>query len=315
MAEFDEAARDVAWVAPEGTVTHADEPIPPQMEFFAAPPTEIGELVSAFSTLRTDKDAWNPTVRMIIALVIALLLWGGTWFALKAMDPGNDVVGNILGGILGLLGLALVYYVTSFKQSCSFVGKQGVARYTLRGSREAEPKEELFEFTEATDLYTGQTRHYYNGVYTGTQYFYRWENAQGRKVFNLQGTFNSQAGTPKTHDPYYFAMNAEYAWSNHLLDSLQAELDKHGSVEFKVNKRDAVRVGPGFMEFCFGTNEERVDGEALKHISIGGGTFSFKTADAKWFSRKGKFSFNYASMANARLFLLVLHSLLGVTFE
>jgi hypothetical protein len=152
-------------------------------------------------------------------------------------------------------------------------------------------------------------------VYTGTNYFFRWEDADGRKLLNLSGTFRSEKGEPEPDDPFYFAQGGEIAWSIYLLDALQKELEKHGSVEFKVNKRDAVRVGPGFMEFAFSGKEQRVDGEQLKHISIGGGTFSFKTADAKWFSSKGKFNFDYSRMSNARCFLLVLESLLGVTFE
>ncbi|MCA9080567.1 MAG: hypothetical protein KDA58_08405 [Planctomycetaceae bacterium] len=304
-----------SWKPPRELLTHADERIPPEMDFFAGPPTEIGELLSAYSTLTSDKQPMGATPRMVVALITALGLWAGTYFAMTSLAPDNAVVGNVLGGVIALIGLALVYYFTRFQHTCSFVGKEGLARYTLKGGREADPQEELFPFADAVDLFTGQTRHYYNGVYTGTQYFYRWENANGKKVYQLQGQFNSEQGTPKGKDPYHFALSGEISWSNFLLDALQAELEKHGSVEFKVNKNDAVRVGPGFMEFRIKGKEERVEGEALNHISIGGGTFSFKTSDAKWYSSKGKFGFDYSKMANARLFLLVLHSLLGVSFE
>jgi hypothetical protein len=138
---------------------------------------------------------------------------------------------------------------------------------------------------------------------------------RGHDALKLSGQYSSQKGTPKGKDPYHFASGGEIAWSEFLLDALQTELERNGFVEFRVNKNDAVRVGPGFMEFLFGGKQERVEGEALKHISISGGQFSFKTGDAKWYSGKGKFSFSYANMSNARLFLVVLNSLLGVTFE
>ncbi len=314
MADF-EQDRDAGWEPPPEIKTHAEVAVPVEMDFFISPPAEIGELLSVYSTLTHNKEPMGATPRMVIAMVVAIAVWLGTWLGLSAMDPMNGNFGHVLGGILGLIGFWIVYLVTSFKHTCTFVGTKGLARYTIKGSREAEPTEELLEFDHVTDLFTGQTRHYTNGAYTGTHYFFRWDGPDGKHRLHLTGTFHSEPGNPVAKDPYHFAQAGEIAWSIHLLDQLQADLDKHGSVEFRVNRNDAVRVGIGFMEFCFGNGEERLDGEELQHISIAGGTFSFKTADAKWYSSKGKFSFNYANMANARCFLLVLNNLLGITFN
>ncbi|MCB9949829.1 MAG: hypothetical protein H6824_02475 [Planctomycetaceae bacterium] len=312
MADFDDDY--TGWEPPEDLKQHADISIPREMDFFVEPPPEIGELLSAHSTLTVGKEPMAPTPRLVIGLVVAIVLWLGLWGIMYSVDPSNGGLGHILGGALGLIGFGITYAVTGFKHICTFVGKLGMARYTIKGSREAEPIEELLEFDQAVDLFTGLTRHYTNGVYTGTNYFFRWEGRDGRSLLNLTGTFHSQDGNPVPKDPYHFAQGGEIAWSIYLLDQLQDELDKHGSVEFKVNRNDAVRVGPGFMEFAFGSKQERLEGDELKHISIAGGTFTFKSADARWYSSKGHFSFNYANMANARCFILVLDHLLGVRF-
>ena len=307
--------RAPAWQAPAEVTTLAGAPVPPEMDFFVPPPPEIGEVVAVYSTLSQNKEPVSPMTRLIICLMNGFVFWLLPSLVVAWLAPRETVAAIIIGAIIGMIALTIAVYYTRFKHSCSYVGKQGMARYTVSGSRDAMPKQLLLEFRYASDLYTGQTRNYYNGVYTGTNYFFKWTDNQGRVLLNLAGRYSSQQGTPKATDPYYFASVGEIAWSEYLLDALQAELEKNGSVEFKVNKHDAVRVGPGFMEFLFGGKQQRVDGEALKHISINGGQFSFKTSEAKWYSGKGKFNFSYQSMANARLFLLVIHSLLGVRFD
>lgn len=46
----------------------------------------------------------------------------------------------------------------------------------------------------------------------------------------------------------------------------------------------------------------------------GQGQFHIHHKDARWFSSKGKFNFSYATMANARLFLLAMEKLTGYRF-
>lgn len=46
-----------------------------------------------------------------------------------------------------------------------------------------------------------------------------------------------------------------------------------------------------------------------------GGEFSFKYKDARWYSREGKYKFPYASIANAKVFLLACDKLLGCQFS
>ena len=55
--------------------------------------------------------------------------------------------------------------------------------------------------------------------------------------------------------------------------------------------------------------------EDFGDVKIAEGTFTFKHRDARWFSGKGKFSFSYGSVGNARLLLICLEELAGVSFS
>lgn len=294
---------------------HSGDPQPPLADFFRPPPAEIGRLMTAETTLTTEKHPMALGARWI--LIGGLML--GTYFGLKSLfsmgvaqvGPALDITCAGAGLLLGFI----TWLMTRFKHTCSYVGHDGVVRYRISGSRDSQPREELFLFNQARYLHTAETHNYYNGVYTGTTYDFRWTDEGKQRMFRLNGSYRSKHGTPKPKDPYHFAKMAEIAWSMFLLEAAQAELESKGFVEFIVNRKDIIRVGPGFMEFLFKGKTERVPVSEMKDISINAGWFSFKTNEARMFSSKGKFSFQYGQMGNARLFLLCLDTLAGIRFS
>ena len=92
-------------------------------------------------------------------------------------------------------------------------------------------------------------------------------------------------------------------------------MEQQGFLQFNLSKNDFVRVGPGVLEFAMKGELSRVTAADIKSLNLGQGTFTIKTHEAKWFGSKGKFSFSYATMANARLFLIALERLLGYRVE
>ena len=314
----DDLLDDLDEVAPEtipvGVPRHAGVPLAPESDFFVTPPPEIGRLISAETTLTTEKHPASPGARwLLIGGMMTGVYFGLNWL----LSFGNlqaDIAVQIMNASLGALTGLIAWFVTRFKHSCSYVGHDGIARYRISGSRGAQPREELFLFHQARLLRSSETDQYYNGVYTGTAYDYRWTDADNQKVFRLNGSYRSKQRNPKPKDPYHFAKMAEIAWSMYLLDATQAELESKGYVEFVVNRKDVVRVGLGFMEFHFMGKTERVPVNEMKDIAINAGWFSFKTSEARMFSSKGKFSFQYGQMGNARLFLLCLDKLAGIQF-
>jgi hypothetical protein len=303
------------WDPPADVRLHNGAAVPDDMDFFTPPPDEIGTVATAQSTLKTYKREMTTLSTALVRLGFAGAVAGGGYYLGQALGPGAEPMIGVLTGLGGFLGLLIGWAMTSFKHLCSYCGEHGVTEYTIKGSRQNEPKQRRLLFQDAMDLRTSQTRHYTNGIYTSTQYSFQWVDADGKKLLTLSGSYRSQAGTPKVDSPFWFASAAERLWNGHVADRMQAELDKNGFVEFRVNKKDRVRVGPGFMEFEFGGRTDRVTPADIKDLSISGGTFVIKTKEARWFSSKGKFSFNYGAMSNAQMFVFSLQQLMGYTFN
>jgi len=311
--------RDGQGWQPQGEVyTHDGEPIPGEMDFFAPPPPQIGEVRSAYSTAVLGKEPMSGGARLGLTLGLMFATVAALWL-LGLMIFNNAGEAAVLGiGVGGPVSLGVglfVWLMTRYKARCDYVGGLGMARYTAKRSRDQVAKEELFTFDQAVDLFTAETRNFYNGVYTGTSYDFRWCDENGKNAFRCKGTYHSKEGTPKSKDPYWFAKSGELAWNAFLIEAMADELDRDGSVLFKVNKRDWVRVGPGFFIFCFKGDEQRIDVDQIADLQINQGTFLIKTPDARWFSGKGKFGFQYGQMANAQLFLHCLEHLCGYRFE
>lgn len=298
-----------SWTPTKNVVRHTGSPLKPEMDFFATPPLEIGTIISAESTLVSAEQLIRTRTRQK-----ACCLWGlggvlcGGFIALVVELPLLMCV--LVGAAFGIGGAILT---TQFFYQCSYVGELGIALYSLRGNRAAEPKAQIFCFKDGKNLYTQQTRNYYNGIYTGTNYKYWWPRLSDSE-FKLEGTYRNKDGNPPENDLYHFANAAEGSWSIHLLQVVNEQLNQRGYVEFPIKSAlNAVRIGPGFMEFEERNGmSQRVEVVDMKDIRLGSGIFQFKHKDSTWWSGKGKYSFAYKTIPNARLFLICLDRLTGI---
>ena len=295
----------------EGIPNHTGEPRAKPADFFAPPPPEIGQVLTAESSLAPGRRAMPLWLRLAIAGIIAAGLWGGTTWLLQGSREYGQMA-PVIAFFWAAIVAGVFLYLTRFSQTCTYVGKDGASRFRLRGSRSATAKETTLLFAHAAELRASQVRQHYNGVYVGTNYDYRWSDAAGRLLYRLNGTYRAgRKKLPKQGSAYNFALAAEMAWSNHFLTRAQAHLESEGSIPFRIDAHKVVRVGPGFLEFHFGDQPQRVTKEEIASVSLGNGQFSFKHKDARWFSRAGKYSFAYGRMANGRVFMLALDKLMG----
>jgi hypothetical protein len=303
-----------SWVPNAGLADHSGAAIGPDCDLFASPPSEIGEVLSAHTSLQRDKQPVSTATRVAIGAGVAIAVIAlFEWFSrLAGTDTEPELTLRLIGVALATMGVIIVWAMTRFRHECSFIGRSGLARFHLHGSRMATVRGDVFLFRNAAHLRTREVRHYTNGIYTGTNYDYSWTDANGLARLKLSGSYQSKKSTPKASSPYYLATAAELAWSYHLLDGVDAMLGKHGYVEFPLLRGNWVRVGQGYVELKSGTHQERLETSAIKTFTIANGTFKIKDADARLFSQKGKFSFEYAHIANARLFLLCLDTLAGL---
>jgi hypothetical protein len=296
------------WTPGPEVLNHDGSPLLPDREFFAPPPEEIGQVVTASSTLKAGKRPMGMVNRILLAGFVS---------SLAAVALNLLHVETAFQVLAGLVVFPIVFWLTRFRQTLRYVGNHGVAILTTKSRTDRIDRTQLFLFANAAELRTGQTRQYVNGVYSGTNYQFTWTDAAGKKAFKLSGSYRAEKKPPKPKDPFHFAESAEVAWSNHLLDRTAEELTRSGSLRFRLTGKDWVAVGPGFLEFSRKGVEERWGREEIGAISIADGVFKVKRVDAQegWFSSKGVVQFTYASMSNAKLFLIALHRILGYSFS
>ena len=287
-----------AWQAPDAMTDHSGAAIPRDALFPEPPPAEIGTVTSAETTLSTIKKPRSAAVRAIIAILVA-----APGIALTVLGLTSDVSGLVIWGpILALVGGVIAFFASASRRRCSYIGDRGIIRYTLKNN--APPRVERLLFDQATELRNSITHNYHNGIYSGTNYNFTWTGPDGKKVLTLSGSHRAKNKSPKRLDSFHFAKAAEIQWSQFLLDRAADELAETGAVTFHISKGKTVRLSPGFIEFDWSGKVDRLEAAAIAQIALSQGSFTIKSKDARWFSSKGKFSFPYSQMPNARVFLL-----------
>ena len=304
------------WQPDPEVTSHAGEPLSDQLHFLHPPPDEIGEVITAFSTLKKGKKPMPLATRQLVILAPGALVLLGILQVQKQIFPNETLRDSLWPGMIGGMFVALIMYlVTRFRHTMTYVGRAGVARLQHKGPLSQPGKCDSLVFESAADLRSSQTRQYVNGVYTGTNYRFVWTNEAGKAIFKLVGSYrSSKTKAPKPTSVFHFARSAETAWSLHLIELLDAELAEHGCVQFDLARDKWVRVGPGFLELRLGKEEARLEVADIRDLTIASGSFKVVHKDAKWFG-KGKFSFEYGQLANAKVFLLALERLLGFQFD
>ncbi len=296
-------------VIPAEVPQHDGSTRPLGAELFVAPPQEIGELRSA-ATLREDQHPMSANTRFGITLVAAVIGaaigYGIAWFF-----ELTGVWSNIWVSGIGVVGILIGYFNSSFGHTCTYVGKNGTAKSVCHGSRTNVKQCELFLFEKAGQLFTSLTDHYTNGLYTNTVYDFTWKSGVKPKVYQIAGSHNNREGRPKSEDSYHFARAAEMAWTDHLFERVREDLRNKGYILFSLANGNHIKVGQGFIEFLFNGKTARCDVDVIEGIQIKGGVFTIKRRDAKvgWFRKDGVFEFQYAQMPNALLFLTTLDKL------
>jgi hypothetical protein len=293
---------------------HVGDPLPPDAYFFAPPPPEIGDVRSAYSSLKSAKAQSLGTARLVGTVIwtaVAGFIGIGVVYAFAGSRNPVDAIWIVLAaGVTGLIA-----FFSCGKASCSYIGSQGTVVYTAFGDANW-PKSNIFLFRTARELRTAQTRNYTNGIYTGTSYSFTWTDESGRKVYVLFGSHNANKGLPKGPHPFNFARAAELAWSNFLLPTAQHQYETMGYVQFNLSGQDWVRVGQQCVELFQRGQVQQCPTNNIATFSINQGVFTVRLKDAKsgflGIGSNGIFSFNYAGMANARLFLFVMSELAGI---
>ncbi len=225
---------------------HDGSPADPDADFFVPPPGEIGPLLSAHSTLSLKHPM--PAISSNIWLAVTLGLVLGT-LLLSSFDALAE---HDLPRLFLLLGFALFLTVVwilwphGTSPVCTYVGRDGLARYCCRGRRDHLVERSVLCFRDARCL---RTNHPVADDYppmTADWYAFAWFDATGRMLFRIAGWWLGPNGP--SDQAFHFGVAAEVAWTLSRLDACADELASTGRVQFVLALGGTLRLGRGVLE-------------------------------------------------------------------
>jgi hypothetical protein len=301
------ASTTTTWTPPATLTLHSGRPLDPEQLFFASPPTDIGEVVSVYSSLHKNQSMVSK-----IATIPSDVWQGALLFAVVAgfvpglligFIPGAKLVALIVGLICGF-GVLGFFIKAGMLPRCSYVSKKGVAQFV----GEAPP--DIFLFENATELRIEETLKYKEKVYQGTSYTFTWTVNEG-KPFIISGMYVSEQKIPDDKNDYTLALSAEKAWTAFAFEHAKKELEEKGSITFRAKNADVLTLGDGFLEISRRGETVRLTREDVPMISVDKGVVavSSKNTIYTFFGSAGAYKFNYHDIANARLFLTLFDTL------
>jgi hypothetical protein len=287
------------------------------MDFFMPPPATIGKIISAHSNIDLTKPHPSPLLNGSAIAIFALFAAMFGDLLITKISGNNPTIGTgrvLVSALCGSIALWVGFAKLVVFPRCSYVGDKGIAEFKQTSNSIQKIKPNIILFKDVDSLFAQITRSYYNGIYSGTSYEYKW-GIGDRILRTFSGYFYSWNNIPNANHHWHFINAAESAWTFYLWEKAQQEYTRKGYVEFRMSKHagtkfQVVRVGAGWMEFeSQKAGATRVSLSDMKQMSLADGGFSFVHKDAKWLSSHGKFYFSYSSISNGRLFLICMEKI------
>jgi hypothetical protein len=277
-------------------------------------PPEIGPLLSAWTTLPEGKQPLGLGLRLVLSIVLAAVGVGAGYGIVTLFSVKSPFWHLAWPFGLGLAGFALTLAGTGFVHTCTYVGREGVARFVCKGNRDHVTTQEIFRFRDAINLRTSTTLHYRNGVYQNTSYTHTWTDINGQTRYTITGSHNSEAGTPPSGDDFHFARGSEIAWTMYLLEGAYRQVELGSAVLFNLSGGHWIRLGKGVIAFNLRGQPEEWQAEEVRAAEVKDGTVRILRHDAKegWFSSQGVLKFPFNGLANAQLFFHLMEKVVGV---
>ncbi len=280
------------WQPYPSVTSHVGLPLSIDADFFVSPPIEIGNVISANTTLTKTAQPMNMYLRSVLI--------GSAGVTLQ-MAGANAAFSLLAGGFIGLI----IWHITQFRRSCSYVGTRGLAEYYLSGSRLGKIRAKFLLFENVDDFYTKILHNYHDNAYRMTWYKYHWINKSGNS-FAINGYYLRYFGP----DPnYILGSQVEFSWNKYISERYAKKIFTDEYVEFSIRNRRkliAVRVGNNFLDFITIfegiPHFDRITQQDLKAFQLKEGVFYFKHQNSRWWSRKGKYHCKYADISNAKVF-------------
>jgi hypothetical protein len=291
---------------------------PDEADFFVTAPDEIGPLRSAHTSLLKKNQPKSILRRLLIGVLlgfgVSVLAALGLLFGAQMDAAACTVLFVLFSLIVTPVTLIFAWYFTRFSHYNGFVGEQGIAYFTCKGSRQNVKVRQTFLFKANYDLRVQKTHHFNKGVYSGTTYQHAWNDDAGTAVYVLAGQHNSQDKLPPLQDKYRFALAAEEGWSDYLLAEILPRIDAGETHVFRLQKQNRVKVSKDVLELEINKKVQRFTSDQLSEVKVANGKIALKEEGAKegWFISEGVHSFSFSDLGNARVFLSVMEQVFGI---
>ncbi|MDB5328394.1 MAG: hypothetical protein JWM57_3963 [Phycisphaerales bacterium] len=173
------------------------KPLGGDFDFFIQPPSEIGEVLKAYSEVKVGKTLWPMSIKIALAAVmtivgVACLIWVSHATGKKADAP--HLIALLAGLMLPVVGFALVYR----QKVLGYVGTEGAAVYHTRGGR-GDAKAQIMLLSDIADVQV-KIRKDRKGHTSWTSYF---RDASGQRRITLRGNVTKKLGHTMVVGPYF----------------------------------------------------------------------------------------------------------------
>jgi hypothetical protein len=218
------------------------------------------------------------------------LLWGAYYAYTRYLKFGPAIVVSslagpwILAGILFLIALVLTWSVYSNWRKAAVVYQNGLAYRDRKGLRS-------WRWDEVNSLTSAVTKHYTNGIYTGTTHVYTLIKKDGEKLVlnDTIGNIEELAATINKH--IFPLLYEEFAQAYN-----QGQVCLFGPV--KLSKANGIQIGKKVYPW----NE-------VMQVAIQKGVLSVKKKDGGWFSGA---STPASSVPNLQVMLSIIDQVVGL---
>jgi hypothetical protein len=283
------------------TQNHLGVPNPPETLFFAAPPAEIGAVLSAHSNNMVgakQRKAWAK--EGFAALVLGTMFGTATGYLLHLPLTILTPLGLVIGGITGCFVRPPL--------RCTFIGEKGLARVakTVKGD-----KAERFLFSPKSSVGVSVTERYSNGIYNGTSFVYTFYDGDPKNMLEVRGSYHDKYGAKISPDSeWHFGKQGEVALLNYLLPLAQKRLAQGEDQGFMLKDRRQIILQSQALVIIQGGKAHTIPYQDLENIEMINGEIRIKEKGGHngflGIGQKGVFSFSYSEMPNAKLFFALL---------
>jgi hypothetical protein len=289
-------------VAIPDTHDHQGRPNPPDTRFFAAPPPEIGTILSAHTNNMVGKKQRIEWLKQG---------FGGLAFGVIVIGMFGNFIFHIplvIAFPLGLVVGAFLAWLVPPRPVCTFVGDKGIAKIKRTPKRDWQ---DVFLFSAQSSVGVSVTERYSNGIYSGTSFIYTFYDGSPNTLFEVRGSYQDKYGQKISPDSeFYFAKQGEVALINYLLPLAQKRLMQGEDQSFMLKDRRQIILQADALTISANNKTYTIPYLDLQNITMNNGTIEIRGQGGNsgflGISQKGVFSFPYSDMPNAQLLFALL---------